>query len=326
MKGLIVAAVLLVSCAPVPPAAVATPSSSAPPTVTATASASVAPTATATPLPTATVAAGLTRYVSTELGYSVDLPTGWRRATCSPGIVTTSPMESSEWFIGVPEAEEIITVGVRLLQMRVIESGGLTPQAWLERNASQPDARFEPATVNDRPGVRAFIGVAGHTYGYGFAARGWIYAFEMTYFGSQDQELERVLTTVRILDDATVGRGPTTTPVPRSIESLVDSLTDGFAKRDIGAIAGTLAPCITVGAVPGETDRRTRTAYVTTLAVDFAAGTSVQVQARPIESDPNYGRFVRSTWSRSGAPDQRVDLLLRAEANRWSVVGVLIRL
>jgi len=235
-------------------------------------------------------------------------------------------MESSEWFIGVPEAEEIITIGVRLVQVRVVQGNGLTPLEWLERNATQPDTRSEAVTVNGRAGARGFIGATGHTYGFVFAARGWIYTIERSCFGTADEELERMLATLRILDDATVGRGPATTPVPRSIESLVDSITDGFAKKDVGAIAGTLAPCITVGAVPGETARQTRTAYVTALAIDFAAGTSVQVQARPIESDPNYGRFVRSTWSRSGTPDQRVDLLLRAEGDRWSVVGVLIRL
>jgi hypothetical protein len=226
----------------------------------------------------------------------------------------------------VPEAEEIITVGVRLLQMRVIESGGLTPQAWLERNASQPDARFEPATVNDRPGARAFIGVVGHTYGYAIAARGWIYAFEMTYFGSQDEELERVLTTVRILGDATVGRGgPSATPVPRTIESLADAIADGFTRKDLAAINGAMAPCVTVGAVPGDPDMRSGTAFVTTLAADFAAGTSVRVQPRPIESDPYFGQFLRSTWSKPGEPDQRVDLILRADRDRWSVGAVLIR-
>jgi hypothetical protein len=76
MKALIVATVLLVSCA----------SASRGPTPTPTDGTALP---TATPSPTATVAAGLTRYVSTELGYSVDLPAGWRRASCSQGIVKT---------------------------------------------------------------------------------------------------------------------------------------------------------------------------------------------------------------------------------------------
>jgi hypothetical protein len=312
MKALILATVLLVSCAPLSSAPSPTPTDG-----------TALPTA--TPSPTATVAAGLTRYVSSELGYSVDLPAGWRRATCSQGIARTSPLESSEWFIGAPEAEEVMGPGVRLIQVRVMASDGLTPQAWLERNASQPDARFEPFTLNERAGARGYLGATGHAYAFAVAARGWIYAIEMSYFGSEDQELERTLSTLRILDDATVGRGPAATPVPRSIESLVDAITDGFTKEDVTALAGLLAPCVTVGAVPGDPVMRSRTSYLTELAAEFSAGTSVRVQSRPIENDPNVGRFVRSTWSKPGEPDRRVDLRLRADGDRWSVTAILTR-
>jgi hypothetical protein len=314
-KALVVATVLLASCAPVSTA----------PSPTPTASGTLVPSASATPSPTATVAAGLTRYVDAELGYSVDLPAGWRRATCSQGVVTTSPLEASEFFIGTPEAEEVIRGGARLVQVRVVEAAGLAPLAWLERNASQPDARFEPVTLGERAGARGFLGATGDTYAFAFAARGWIYGIELTYFGTKDQELERILMTFRILDDATVGRTARATPAPRSIESLVDSIAAGFTRKDLTAIAETMAPCLTVGAVPGDPERRSRSAYVATLGVEFAAGTSVQVQSRPIESDPAFGRFVRSTWSKPGEPEQRVDLLLRAEGDRWSVVAVLLR-
>jgi hypothetical protein len=312
VKALVVATILLVSCGPVSSAPDATPTNSA---------AAATPTAS----PTATVAAGLTRYVSTELGYSVDLPAGWRRASCSQGIVTTSPLESSEWFIGVPDAEEAIAPGVRLIQVRVVASDGLTPLAWLERNASDPDARFEPTTLNERAGARGYLASSKETYGFALAARGWIYAIDRAYFGTADQELERTLSTLRILDDATVGRVATATPVPRTVESLADALADGFRRKDVTALADLLAPCVTVGAVPGDPVMRSRAAYLAGLAAEFAAGASVQVQSRPIENDPNFGRFVRSTWSKPGEPDRRVDLLLRANGDRWSVVAILIR-
>jgi hypothetical protein len=315
MKSLIVVMVFVMACAAVSSAPSATP----------TESNAVAPTARATPTPTATVAAGLTRYLNSELGYSVDLPAGWRRATCSQGIATTSPLEAGEFFTSAPEAEEVISGGVRLVAVRVVEAAGLTPLAWLEQNAFQPDAHFEPVTLNGRSGARGFIGATGATYGFAVAARGWIYAIDWPYFGGPDAELEGIIATLRLLDDATVGRGPIATPVPRSIESLVDSLVDAFARKDLAALSGLMAPCVTVGAVPGDPDMRSRTAYVTTVAADFAASASVQVQARPIETDPYFGRFVRSTWSRPGQPDQRVDLMLRADGDRWSVGAVLIR-
>ena len=317
MKALIVATFLLASCAPV-----ASPPS---PTPTAAASPSVVPTTRPTPSPTATVAAGLARFVNAELGYSVDLPAVWRHATCSQGVVTTSPLEASDMFVGVPEAEEVIRGGARLVFVRVVESRGLTPQVWLEQNLPQSDARFEAATLNERAGARAVLATTGHAYAFAFAARGWIYAIEGSYDGVEDQEQDRILATLRVLDDATVGRAPRATPVPRTIESLADSIADGFMKRDLAAIAATMAPCVTVGAVPGDPDMRSSTAYLSALAADFAAGTSVRVQSRPIATDPYFGRFVRTTFSKPGEPDQRVDLMLRADGDRWSVGAVLIR-
>jgi ketosteroid isomerase-like protein len=314
MKGLMVAAILLASCAPVSSAPGAAPTPE--PVVSTTAP---------TPSPTVTVAAGLTRYPNAELGYSVDLPAGWRRATCSGGVVTSSPLLASEFFIGVPEAEEIISGGVRMVQVRVMDAAGLTAMAWLEQNASQPDVRVEPATLGGRNGARAFIGATGVTYGFAFAARGWIYAIEFPYFGAPDPELERILMTLRILDDATFGRAPRATPEPRSIESLADSIADAFTRKDLTAIAATMTPCVTVGAVPGDPFLRSRTGYLDVLKGEFAAGTSVQVNSRPIENNPNVGHFLRSTWSKPGAPDQRVNLYLRPDGDRWSLSAVLIQ-
>ena len=312
MKALMISAILLASCSPAASA----------PTPTPTATGVVPTTAVPTPTPTATVAAGLTRYTNTELGYSVDLPAGWRRGACSEGIVTTAPLVASEMFMGVPEAEEIVRAGSRFARVRVTDAAGLTPSAWLERNTSEPDGKFEPVAVGGRTGARGFIGASGETYAVAFAERGWIYAIERTYYGSPDPELEGILTTLRILGDATVGRGPTSTPTPRTIESVADALADGFARKDVNAIADTMTPCVSVGAVPGDPDTRNRVAYTIPLQTEFAAGTSVRVQARPIENDQYVGRFVTSTWSKPGEPDQRVDFLLRAQGDRWSVVAV----
>ena len=321
MKGLIVATVLLVSCSPVASAPGATPTASADIVSTAGPSPSPSPSRS----PTASVAAGLTRYVNTELGYSLDLPAGWRRAACGQRIASISPLEAGEFFTNVPDQEEIIAGGVRLIAVRVSDAAGLTPLTWLQQSSSQPDTRFEPATLNGQSATRGFIGASGATYTFAVAARGWIYAIDWPYFGGPDPELEGIIGTLRILDDATLGRGPIATPVPRTIESLVDALADAFGRKDFAAITGLMAPCVTVGAVPGDPVLRSRVAYVTTLASDFAAGTSVQVRARPIENDANFGRFVRSTFTRPGEPDHRVDFLLRADGDRWSVAAVLIR-
>jgi hypothetical protein len=307
MKALIVAAVMLASCSPVPSAPGATPA----------ASEALVPTATASP--TATVAASPTRHANTELGYSVDLPPGWRRATCSAGIVKTSPLEASELFVGVPDSQEIIRDGVRLVAVSVTAADGVTAEVWLEQGSSQPDKQVEPAMLGNRSGARAFSATTGQTYAFAVAARGWMYAIQRTDARS-DQELEGILTAFRVLDDAAVGRAPTATPTPRSFESLVDALADAYARKDPIAIAETMIPCVGFN---GQ-DMRSRTAYVTTIEAEFAAGASVQV-SRSIENDPFFGPFVRSTFSTPGKPAQRHDLLVREAGGRWSVVAVLIR-
>jgi hypothetical protein len=185
--------------------------------------------------------------------------------------------------------------------------------------------RFEPFTVGGRTGARGVLRAVGTTYAVAFAERGWVYAIERTYFGVEEPELERILLSLRLLGDATVGRGPIPTPIPRSVESVVDALVAGFTRKDLTAIAETMTPCVGVGAVPGDPDMRSRTAFATSLGIEYAAGTTIQVRSRPIENDVSTGRFVRSTWSRLGQPDQRVDFILRALGDRWSVVAVLIR-
>ena len=320
MKALIIATFVLAACAPVASAPSQTPTATG-----ATLAPTPSPTPTAAPSPTATAEAGLTRYTNTELGYVIDLPAGWRRAVCSAGVITASPLAASEIFVGVPEVEEYIAGGARMVLVQVVADRGLTALDWLRGNASQPDVRVEPVTLGGRTGARAFIGGSGDTYSLAFAARGWIYAIERAYFGSPDQELERVLTTLRLLDDATLGRVAATTPAPRTIESVADAIADGFARKDIGVIADTMAACITSGAVPGDAMMVSRTAYLTGLAIEFATGTSVRVEARPIDNDANLGRYVRSTFSKPGQPDQRVDLILRAQGSRWSLGAVLVR-
>jgi hypothetical protein len=240
-------------------------------------------------------------------------------------MATTSPLEASEFFLNLSEADESISPGVRMAIVRVAQDRGLTPAAWLQANASQPDARIEPATLGERTGARAVIAPTGDIYAFAFAARGWIYQIERPFFGSPDQELERILATLRILNDATVGRGAVATPTPRSIESVVDSITDALAKKDLAAIGETMTPCITSGGIPGDAVMLSRANFLKTLAAEFAAGATVQVRPRPIESDPNRGRLVRATWSKPGAAQQNVDLNLRADGDRWSVVGFFFR-
>ena len=227
-------------------------------------------------------------------------------------------------FIGVPEAEESISFGTRLIFVHVSEAQGLTPLQWLQQRPHSPDARIEPITVGERAGARQATST-GDTTVLAFVARGWMYAIERTDFGNPDEELGRVLPTLQILSDATVGRIPAASPVPRSPEAVVDALADAFARKDLNAIADTIGPCITVGGIPGDAASISRTKYMNSLATLLNSGTTVRVQTRPIETDPSFGRMVRSTWSTPGQPDHRQDFALSAKGDRWSVSAAFVR-
>jgi hypothetical protein len=227
-------------------------------------------------------------------------------------------------FVGMPEADESISVGTRLFFVHVSDAQGLTPLAWLQQRAHPPDVRIEPVTIGERAGARQ-VSPTGDPTVLVFLARGWIYAIERTDFGGPDEELGRVLPTLQVLSDATVARTPLATPLPRSPEVVVDALAAAFASKDLNAIADAIGPCITVGAIPGDAGSISRTRYMNAIATELNAGTTVRVQTRPIESDPNFGRIVRSTWSKSGQPDQRQDFVLSAKGDRWSVSAVFVR-
>jgi hypothetical protein len=85
-----------------------------------------------------------------------------------------------------------------------------------------------------------------------------------------------------------------------------------------------MAPCVTAGGIPGDAASYSRAAYVKELTAEFAASTAMRVSAT-VETDPYLGRFVRSTWSKAGEPDRRVDLALRADGERWSLWGIFFR-
>ena len=227
-------------------------------------------------------------------------------------------------FIGVPEAEESISFGTRLIFVHVSEAQGLTPLQFLQQRPHSPDARMEPVTIGERAGARQATST-GDTTVLAFLARSWIYAIERTDFGQADEELGRVLPTLQILSDATVTRTPLATPVPRSLEGVVDALADALTRKDLNAITETLAPCVTVGAIPGDGASVSRAKYLNLLAAQLNAGTTERVQTRPIETDPNFGRMVRSTWSKAGEPDQRHDFALSAKGDRWSVSADFVR-
>ena len=298
------------------------------PTVTlaATPAASSQPTTspTSTPVASPSPTAGLNRYTNTELGYTIDLPAGWRRSACSAGVTATAPLTSHEWFFGGTEEEDVIAMGAPLIGLQVKAAQGSSALERLSELATQPDVRIEPASLNGRAGGRLFLVTTNETLAYAVEARGWIYRVERSFFGIPDPELERSLTTLRVLDAATLGSAPTPTSVPRSMDTVVNAIATAFLDKNARALGEVMAPCVTAGGIPGDAASYSRAAYVKELTAEFAASTAMRVSAT-VETDPYLGRFVRSTWSKAGEPDRRVDLALRADGERWSLWGIFFR-
>lgn len=149
----------------------ATATVSATPTATTTATATTTPTATSAP--TATAASGTTTYQS-PLGYSVQLPAGWRRSELQSRTTPLPPGQGDpdqiggELFTRLSPAEEQEAmrrsdtgVGPALIYTASVgisrNSRNLSAMAYAEREKSSLGliaVSIEPATVDGRTGAK----------------------------------------------------------------------------------------------------------------------------------------------------------------------------
>ena len=97
------------------------------------------------------------------------------------------------------------------------------------------------------------------------------------------------------------------------------------------ALASQLGRCVTVGAHGGGVGAQASATFIEDLGRETAAGLTVTVAPRPVlDYPPDFVwlsglRYVRSVWTRPGQRPETVDLLLRAEGDRWYWAGTLTR-
>jgi hypothetical protein len=318
VTALVIGAVVLLTRSPGPVAGVPSPSVTASPTLSS--SVTPSPSATASTAPTA--ASG--RFVDATLGYSILLPPPWRKSAC----LSVGPDQANSGIVGidgftsVPAADEsrgdtgglIDTVSVRVDR----NPTRLTADAWANspRMGATQGQRLEPARLDGRDGVRVVNGAL-QTETTIVAVDDLMYMVGFT--ASPGDPLESAMRAI-VGSFAFMPRAVVTPPAgrpSRSAEAVADGLADGFARKDVAALASLMGDCMINGAEGGGFGSMSPERFAQLLRDVFAAGTTVVVRPRPIESAPGYGpgasSTIATTWTDPGKPPAREDLIIGTE-------------
>jgi hypothetical protein len=328
----VVLASLLSAC--VAPAT--TPPSSVPigtPTVAVqTGAANASPTA--NPPPTTPV------YLNAAEGYRLEVPRPWRRSCNSTEsqLYPANTVVSQQIFVAVSERDERWGSGYPfdgVIVLVVSNPEKLPVEQWAAQGglgfAQTPGAPVTRATLDGRPAVAAaYEGIRGEQR-QDIAVTSGDRAYVVTYYlTSTDQTnvpaMKAIVGSFHLLTESERASTPTAAPLtPRSPESVADALAAGFAKKDVMALAEQLGSCVLQGSYGGDASIKTAVAYAEELRRDLAAGLAVSVSPRPLLEYGGDSRYVRSTWTRPGKTAEEVDLLLRANGDRWYWTGAVIR-
>jgi hypothetical protein len=311
-------------------AACAAPSSTAT-TALQTASASFGTAAaSASPGATSSLAPGAIGRYESELGFTLDLPVGWRKAACGSGISQRDPILAGESFTAVAEADETLTdTGApdpRVL-VRVEDARGRTPLAWLQSGlfANGPGVRFEEVSADGRRGARVAVVATGETVGWAVLAHGWLYGIGHTGpipTGRTAQEAASILASLHVLDTAGIDDPSRPTASPRSPQSVADALANGLVRQDITLLANVMAPCMSSFLERAGGTGSSRLRYAEQLRRAFVAGLTITVPSSQIDGSPD-SPFLQTIWSQPGQPDRVVELLIRRDGDRWSWAAAL---
>lgn len=305
-----------------------TPTASAtrtPLTATPTASATASPTSS----PAETSAIG--RYVSPNMGYSIDTPSPWRKSTCLPGIVTApGAVPASEVFIPIAAGNETTTdIGPAYPQLVVAvdtNPQGLTPRQWAAKDPTG-GPQIEDVTYADRPAARKSVtGTSFFTYYVAsgnrmYAVRPQVQLPPGTAF--DPATMVRMIDSFRFLTDselAAARAAATPQPAPRTPEQVADGMAAAFAAKDADALAGFMAACMTRGAPQAGGLTVSREKYVSDLRAALANGLVVTVRPRPLQpvqfgGPDNVG--IGSTWKDSAGTREPLLVLHRGVNDRW---------
>lgn len=321
---LVIGAIAVLTRPAGPIAGVPSPSVTASSTPLSSASSSSAsPSSRATAATTATAASG--RFVNAALGYSVQLPPPWRRTSClSVGPDPARPdLLGIDGFTSVPARDESYgdtgglfgTVSVRVDR----NADRLTAEAFASspRMGSTQGQRLEPARLGGRDGVRVINGSL-QTETTLVAVDDLMYLVGFTATAG-----DPLVGAMRGIVDsfAFVPRtaSVSTARPARSAESVADGLAEGFARKDVAVLSSLMGDCMISGAEQAGFGSHSPERFAQIMRDAFAAGLTVAVRPRPIESAPGYGAgasfSIATTWTDPGRPPARVDLIIGSDGS-----------
>jgi hypothetical protein len=266
------------------------------------------------------------------LGYRIDLPASWRRSSCLSSQDQTQ-LPSGDGFVRVSEQEERGTdtgYVFDVVQVRVEPNPDrLTPERWVAAGkiGSTQGQTAEAATLDGRSALLVRPSAYGAlSYVLGVADRMFIIGYQNAYNDSSGAPtMEGMVRSFHLLSSEERSAAPSPAAIlPRSAESVADTLAEGFANTDSDLLATVMEPCMAAAVEQAGGTFTPRGAFMSQLRDAFAAGLRVTVQRRPLEGEAA-GAFVKATWTQPGAPTQRRDLYLRRNADVWSWYLILTR-
>ena len=281
-----------------------------------------------------------TVYQNAAAGYRLELPRPWRRS-CNSTESQLSPatdIVSQQIFVAVSETDERWGSGYPFDGVIVLVASNpenLSIEQWAAQGGQgfghASGGPVTRATVDGRAALAsAYEGVWGEQRNEIALASGDRVYVVTYYLTSSDRTNVAAMTAIvrsfHVLTASERASTPAAVPVsPRSAESVADALALGFAKKDVMALADQLGRCILQGFYASEASLAPAAAYAEELRRDLAAGLAVSVSPRPLLEYGGDSRYVRSTWTRPGKATEEVDLLLRANGDRWYWAGAVIR-
>ena len=136
-----------------------------------------------------------------------------------------------------------------------------------------------------------------------------------------------ILSDVELSDaKATLASPAAAAPPDRTVEEAADAMAAAFTQKDTASLAPIAWQCVWQGNEQAGAATRPSSAFLTSLQKSLAAGLTVTVQPRPIETLANAtgSAQIRGTWKEAGQAQRSARFVLSKVGNTWYWVGVVL--
>lgn len=210
-------------------------------------------------------------------------------------------------------------------------TAGQTAMQWVESGklGFSVGSHFEKATIDGHDGARVVPNDGSPSLAFAVSARGRIYAVQTAMRdGSTLSELTSMLGSFHVLTDAELAaaRATIATPSPapaRTAQEVADTVSKGFAQRDMSLLASVMRPCITRGGENAGASFMSTSRFLRELPGQFAGGLTVTVRPSPLLDQTETYAAIGGTWNDAGQPARNVKFMITKIGTSWYWNGVL---